>query len=240
MTTKCQSEVSRSDALGAPTTSQICWPRGRRLLFVILREVLQRIPFKPLDINGLYFMEYADIPPADANFQRGRANVRDATLRDLEGLVACQNTRDAFVKRFRSNDYCVVAVCGDRVVGYEWFCDKACYVEERYSLEIPIPSAAIYAYDGFILPEHRVGGIWVKFQSVYLRELMQRLHKQKVVTMIDYGNRLSMKTHLRFGFKLVSRVFVIKIFGKSFFFKSNLPKNKPALSDPVCLALRNR
>jgi GNAT superfamily N-acetyltransferase len=210
------------------------------MLFAIVREILQRIPFKPLDINGLYFMEYAGLPPAAANLQRSRANVRSATLGDLEGLAACQNTRDAFLRRFSSNDYCVVAVFDGRVVGYEWFCDKPLYVEERYSLEIAVPSDGIYAYDGFILPEHRLAGIWVKFQSVYLRELMQKLHRQKIVTIIDYGNSLSMNTHLRFGFKLVRKIFVIRIFGKSFFFKRSLAESKQPLADPVCLALRNR
>jgi hypothetical protein len=185
-------------------------------------------------------MEYDGIPPGDSNLQRGRANVRRATLEDLEGLVACQNTRGAFLKRFELNDYCVVAVSDGRIVGYEWFCDRPSYLEERYLLEIAIPPDAIYAYDGFILPEHRLGGVWMKFQSVCLRQLMQKLRRQKVLTLIDYGNSLSMNTHLRFGFKLVGKVFVIKIFGKSFFFKRPVAKNEAAVRDPVCFALRNR
>jgi len=171
-------------------------------------------------------MEYAGLPPAAANLQRSRANVRSATLGDLEGLAACQNTREAFLRRFSSNDYSVVAVFHDRVVGDEWFCDKPSYVEERYSLEIAIPSDAIYAYDGFILPEHRLAGIWVKFQSAYLRELMLKRHRQRIVTIIDYGNSLSLNTHLRFGFKPVRKVFVIKVFGKSFFFRRTLHPSK--------------
>jgi hypothetical protein len=229
--------MSRSDALGTP--AGIRWRCGRRLLLLILRGI-KRIPFKSLDINGLYFMEYAGIPPAAANLERSRANVRSATLGDLEGLAACQDTRDAFLRRFASNDYCVVAVFDGRVVGYEWFCDKPLYVEERYSLEIAVPSDGIYAYDGFILPEHRLAGIWVKFQSVYLRELMQKLRRKKILTIIDYGNTLSMNTHLRFGFKLVRKVLIIKIFGKSFFFERPFPKSKQTLSDPVCLAQQNR
>jgi hypothetical protein len=238
MSTRPQSAISRSE-LWASTGSQVRW-RRRHLPLLILRTMLQRIPFKPLDVNELYFMEYAGIPSGDTNLQRGRVNVRRANLGDLEGLVACQNTRDAFLKRFESNDYCVVAVFDGRIVGYEWFCDKPSYVEERYALEIAVPPDAIYAYDGFILPEHRLGGVWMKFQSVYLRELMQKLQRQKVLTTIDYGNSLSMNTHLRFGFKLVRKVFAIKIFGKSFFFRATLAKNHAALPDPVCFALRNR
>jgi len=35
--------------------------------------------------------------------------------------------------------------------------------------------------------------------------------------MVDYGNRISMSTHLRFGFRVFRRVAVVKLFGKSFF-----------------------
>ncbi len=39
--------------------------------------------------------------------------------------------------------------------------------------------------------------------------------------MVDYGNRMSMSTHLRFGFRVFRRVAVLKLFGKSFFFEKN-------------------
>jgi hypothetical protein len=206
--------------------SQIRWRRARLRPLLILRKMLQRLPFTPLDINELYLMEYIGIPPEEANFHRARATVRSATVQDLDELAKCQNTPDAFLSRFRSNHYCVVAVLDGQVVGYEWFCDNPSCVEARYSLEIAIPSDAIYAYDGFILPEHRLGGIWVKFQSAYLRELMLKRHRQRIVTIIDYGNSLSMNTHLRFGFKPVRKVFVIKVFGKSFFFRRTLRPSK--------------
>jgi len=201
----------------------------RRPLLVNARSVLDRIPSKPFDINCLYFLEYVGIPPQHANFIRGRAVVRGATLQDLEGLAKCQNTPRAFLNRFKSNDYCAVAVFDGRIVGYQWFCDRPFYTEERYSYKIEVPPDAIYAYDIFILPEHRLAGLWFKFHSLYLRELMQRLHRDRIIGMVDYGNRLSMNTHLRFGFKLFRRVFVIKMFGKSLFISKTFRGDKVAL-----------
>jgi hypothetical protein len=201
----------------------------RRPLLVNLRSLLQRIPFRPLDINCLYFLEYVGIPPQHARFLRGRAEVRSATLQDLEGLTKCQNTPLVFLNRFNSNDYCAVAVLDGRIVGYQWFCDKPSYVEERYSYEFEVPPDAIYEYDIFILPEHRLAGLWYKFHCLYLRELMQRLHRDKLIGMVDYGMRLPMNTHLRFGFKLFHRVFVIKMFGKSMFIGRPLRGDKVAL-----------
>ena len=196
---------------------------------VVFRKLLQRIRIVPLDINRLYFLEYTGIPPDDSIFNRAGAEVRSANLEDLDGLTNCQNTPQTFLERFHSHDYCVVAVARSRIVGYQWFSDKRVYVEERYSYKIEVPPDTIYTYDAFIVPEYRLTGIWVKFHSVYLRNLMQRLHKRRIVTMIDHGNRISMKTHLRFGYKPFCTVLVIKAFGKSFFLTRTLQRDKAAL-----------
>ena len=194
----------------------------RRSLLVRLRNLLQRIPYRPIDINCLYFLEYAGLPPRETAFRRLRGEIRGATLDDLDGITRCQSTPHAFLKRFQSNDHCVVAVVDGHIVGYEWFCDKPFHLEERYSYKIEIPPDAIYAYDAFILPEHRLAGIWLKFKTAYLRELMQALRKRKILTMIDHGNHMSMNTHLRFGFRLVRMVLIVKLFGKSFYLRKNV------------------
>jgi hypothetical protein len=201
----------------------ISWPalvtRARQLrrrpLLLNVRSLLQRIPFKPLDVNCLYFLEYRGLPPQHPGSLRGRAEVRRGTLEDLEGLTRCQDKRRAFLNRFKANDHCAVAVLDGRIVGYQWFCDRPLYVEERYGCGIEVPRDTVYEYDIFIVPEHRLGGLWFKFHCLYLRELMGRLQRQRVVGMVDYGSRLSMNTHLRFGFTLFRRVVVIQILGAS-------------------------
>jgi hypothetical protein len=194
---------------------EACLRLRRRPLLLNVRSLLQRIPFKPLDINCLYFLEYVGIPTPHPGFLRGRADVRRGTLEDLEGLTQCQDKRVAFLNRFAANDYCAVAVIDGRIVGYQWFCVRPLYVEERYSCQIEVPRDAVYEYDIFILPEHRLSGLWFKFHCLYLRELMERRQRQRVIGMVDYGLRLPMNTHLRFGFRLFRRVVVIQIFGKS-------------------------
>jgi len=220
-----------------PNTLPTCWPAVvararlllRRPLLLNVRSLLQRIPLKPLDINCLYFLEYAGIPPQHPGFLRGRAEVRRGTLEDLEGLTQCQDKRLAFLNRFKANDYCAVAVLDGRIVGYQWFCDRPFYVEERYSCKIEVPRDAVYEYDIFILPEHRLAGLWFKFHCLYLRELMMRLRRQRVIGMVEYGMRLPMNTHLRFGFTLFHRVVVIKIFGKTICVGSAMRGDKAAL-----------
>jgi GNAT superfamily N-acetyltransferase len=187
--------------------------------WVALRSALRRVPFQPLDINCLYFLEYAGIPPQRDQHERSHADVRCATPEDVEGLARCQHTPEAFLKRFDAGDHCAVACVDGRIVGYEWFCDRSLYVEERYAYEIDVTPEAIYAYDAFILPEHRLTGIWLKFISCYLRDLMKRSGKQRIITMIDAGNHLSMKTHVRFGFRVVRKVLVVKMCGRTFSWK---------------------
>lgn len=196
-----------------------------------LRNVLQRIPLKPVDINCLYFLEYAGIPPSEAAFNRGRCEVREATPEDLERVLQCQTPREALWKRVQLKDRCVVAIAGGRIVGFEWFCDKPFHLEERYAYKIAIPSDAIYAYDAFIVPEHRVSGVWLKFKTIYLRSLMQSRGRQRIITTIDHGNQISMNTHLRFGFRLSFKVLVFRLFGRSFFLERKVGREE--LTSPL-------
>lgn len=208
---------------------ETCRRLRRRPFFLNVRSMLQRIPFTPIDVNCLYFLEYAGIPPQHPGFLRGRADVRRGTLEDLEGLTRCHDNRRAFLNRFKANDYCAVAIVDGRIVGYQWFCTRPVYLEERYACRVEIPRDAVYEYDIFIVPEHRLSGLWFKFHCLYLTELMGQLRRQRVIGMVDYGMRLSMNTHLRFGFRLFRRVVVIRIFGKSICMERAVPGDRASL-----------
>jgi GNAT superfamily N-acetyltransferase len=188
--------------------------------------VLQRIPFQPLDMNVLYLLEYSGVPPEHAALRRVRAEVRRATPKDIPAMAVCQNTPMAFRNRFRTGDDCVIAIVRNQVVAFAWFCRKPVHTEERYSYPLYIPRDTVYAYDAFILPEHRRTGIWLKFIAVYLRELMCKAGRNRILIFIDYGNCLAMRTHLRFGFRIVRTIFIVKILGKSYWSSRNLPARK--------------
>lgn len=215
-----------------PTTFHGHWAavvvRLRRLrnrpLLVNVRSVLERIPFHPLDVNWFYLLEYIGVPPEHTAFLRGRAEIRAATMRDLDALVACKGNRAwqttarrTFLNRFKADDTCAVAMLDGRMIAYQWICHRSVYVEERYGYAFDIPPDTVYTYDIFMRPEHRVAGLWVKFHAVFLREFMLKLRRNKILGMVDFGNRLSMNTHLRYGFRPVKKVFVITLFGRSVF-----------------------
>jgi hypothetical protein len=190
---------------------------GSRPLLLNLRGLLLRLPFKPIDVNCAYLLEYKGLPPQNAALLRGPAEVRMATIGDMEGLTRCQNRPHLFLNRFEANDYCAVALVDGRIVAYQWFCARPLYTEERYGYPIEVPPDSIYEYDVFILPEHRLGGIWFKFHCLFLRELMERLGRTRILAMVDYGNRLSMNTQRRFGFRIIRKVLIARTLGRSFF-----------------------
>jgi hypothetical protein len=188
----------------------------REPALAILRNALSRVPFQPLDINYLSCLEFAGIPARNADHERARGDIRPATPQDAEELARCQHTPQAFLDRFAAGDHCVVAVADGRIVGYEWCCARSSCIEERYSYKIDVSPETVYLYDAFILPEYRHRGFWLKFQSLYLPDLMKKLSKRRILTMVDGGNRLSMNVFLRFGFRVCGKVLIVKTCGRSF------------------------
>jgi len=190
--------------------------------FVILQTLLSKVPFQPVGVGWFYALQFNGVPMRNPRLKRGPGDVRGGTLGDIEGMARCENKREEiFLRRLTNGDHCAVAIINDRIVGYEWFCDKPFHLEERYLHRVNIPSDAIYAYDAYILHEYRLRGLWLKFKE-YLADLMQKLGRNKIITMIEYGNRLSMNTHLRFGFKPYRSVLVIKFFGKKIFIERSI------------------
>jgi len=180
---------------------------------LLAQKVLRRVPFRPVDVGKLCFLRLESIPQIAPGLLRGPGSVRAATLDDLEALVKVCNHRDGFLDRFAAGDRCAVAEVAGRIVGYEWFCDRDIHEETAWGYRIIIPAGYVYAYDAFIEPRYRNSGIWLRFKA-YLGDLMRETGHIGVLTFVDYGNWPSLRTHLRFGFKPHTEVFVIKILGK--------------------------
>jgi GNAT superfamily N-acetyltransferase len=216
---------------GQPTSrfdDDDAWARLRGgSMLVMARRLLQHVPGVPFDINRLYFLEYRGLPPERSSRFTGQTGleVRGASREDFARLNENDEVRRSFLRRLDSNDQCVLALAQGRIVGYQWFCGHPEHMEERYSLRIEVPTGSVYTYDAFILPEFRLTGIWVKFQSLYLRDLMRKLGKNRIITMVDRGNQLSLATHLRFGYRPYHKVFVLRLFGKSLFLERQIRRN---------------
>jgi hypothetical protein len=185
-------------------------------LFVVLQTLLKLIPLRPVEIGKLCFLRFDGIPRVPKGMLRGAADVRLATADDVDGLTQLQDRRGAFLSRFAHGDLCVVAMMGSLIVGYEWFSEAAEHIEAVWGLTIAIPRNFVYAYDAYIDPAYRNTGIWLRFKG-FLGHWMSIHDKSGVLTFVDDGNWASLNTHRRFGFVPTSTVFVLKVFGKSFF-----------------------
>ena len=189
----------------------------RLSLFAFGQRVLRRISFATIDVNCLNCLEYtARVCNTCSNFAED-IYVRGGTLLDLDKMAECQNFPHAAVERFASKEHCVVAVADGRIVGYQWFCDKPARIEERYSFNVQIPADALYGYDAFVRPECRRLKVWSRFHSEYLPKLLARLQRNKIIVMVDQGNSASMNAHIRLGYKLYRKVYVLKIRNRSLF-----------------------
>ena len=194
----------------------------RTPLFVLLQTLLRLIPFRPIEIGRLCFLRFDGIPRVPKGMLRGPAQVRLATEADLPGLTRLQDRKSAFVSRFARGDFCVVAMIGSLIVGYEWFSEAAEHLEAVWGLAIAIPRNFVYAYDGYIDAAYRNSGIWLRFKG-FLGGWMSARGKSGVLTFVDDGNWASLNTHRRFGFVPSSTVLAVKVFGRSFFRRRDLP-----------------
>ena len=190
--------------------------RTPRLL--LAQKVLRRVPFRPVDVGKLCFLQLNGLPKVPPAMLRGHADVRFASADDLDALARLQDKKALFRTRFAEGDRCIIALVDGRVVGYEWFSDSAVHHETAWGYRITIPGGYIYAYDAYIDPAYRNTGVWLRFKS-YLAEWMGACGKRGVLTFVDYGNWPSLRTHLRFGFEPTEDVFALRVAGLRLFRK---------------------
>jgi GNAT superfamily N-acetyltransferase len=183
---------------------------------VVFRRMAHVMPFTPIDVTKLCFLRLDTMPRVSPALLRGRGVVRRGTVADLDDLTALQDKRAIFESRFGAGDHCVVAIAEGRIVGYEWFCERPVHREAEWDYPIRIPAGFVYAYDAFIDPGYRNGGVWLRFKA-YLGEWMAARGKRSVITFVEHGNVASWRTHLRFGFAPSVTVLAVRIFGRTFF-----------------------
>jgi GNAT superfamily N-acetyltransferase len=182
----------------------------------VFRKVAHLVPFRPFDAAKLCFLRYDGVPRVPPALLRGRGIVRRGTPADVDALTALQHKRSIFASRFAAGDHCMVAVADGRIVGYEWLCERPIHLEGEWLYPIRIPPGCVYAYDAYIDPAFRNGGVWLRFKA-YLGEWMTVRGMRAVITFVEHGNAASWRTHLRFGFVPTMTVRAVRVCGRTFF-----------------------
>src|SRR5204863_6049681 len=81
---------------------------------LLAQKLLRRVPLRPIDVGKLCFLQLNGLPEVPPAMLRGHAEVRFATLDDLDALTNLQDKRDVFRQRFAEGDRCVVALADNR------------------------------------------------------------------------------------------------------------------------------
>ena len=116
---------------------------------------------------------------------------------------------DIKASRFDQGAVCLGAYRKDKLIGYVWFCLRRYEEDEvRCTYELSAPEHAVFDFDLFVMPEHRMGigfmAIW-HGANAYLHERGVR-HSFSRMTRFNLPSR---RAHARLGAKCAARaVFV--------------------------------
>lgn len=181
----------------------------------VAQKILRWVPFARLDVNCLNCLEYYP-HQGHAETTDDPILIREASPIDTEGMAECGNFPQRLPERFEAHEHCVVGISDGKVIGYQWFCEKPFRVEERYGYLVEIPADAVYGYDAFVLSDYRRARVWTRFHNQYLKSLLGKLGRSRVIVMVDQNNSVSMKAHLHLGYRAYRKIYIFVAFGKCF------------------------
>lgn len=142
-----------------------------------------------------------------------KAIVRVAEMDDLQAIAHCAGKPESKIQdRFTRGEICFVTVVAGSIVGYEWLATAATFDEPGQGVSYVCDAKTAWLYDGFVLPEFRLKGLWLNLQYCILAYL-QKTSKKRIACSIDFDNIGSIKTHLRFGFEVTHQVVSLTILG---------------------------
>lgn len=188
-------------------------------LLTKIQRVLRRIPFRPVEVSRFLVLSLDAFPERFAS--RRTVLLRLATKEDIPKLCLLENKPELFARWLDRGEHCVVALAGDEIVGFAWFSSAEFHIEDRSRFRLPIPADAIYGFNGFIKEDYRLRGIWVEFQ-MFFKQWMDTAGKTRIMTMVDFGNDLSIKTHVRFGYKITQDTLGLAVLGRRWFWKRSV------------------
>lgn len=183
------------------------WDR-HMLAYRVIRRVLCAGCFggeTPLILSGLYTANVADLP----NNVRGRRyEIRPATEQDLPRLSTYFGSDRPIANRYRRGDIGVLAVRGDEICAAVWLATGPTeYSEDVRDLgcSLAVPEGVVFSYDG---KGTRLGA-WGTLMA-HLPRLLDELQIRQIVTLIDYENTLSIRSHRSLGYRREGYVGCVK------------------------------
>lgn len=149
-------------------------------------------------------------------FRRYRGVViRQATAEDLESLAHHLGRPGIGLavlrQRWAREDMCVLAQAAGLPVSMQW-ASRQRYAMDNIDYVFDPGDKGIFLYDAYTAPEWRMRGIHVNVMQRLLENLPPEAIEH-VYSAIDAGNDHSLRTHLRFGFRVQRYVTQVRLLG---------------------------
>jgi GNAT superfamily N-acetyltransferase len=150
------------------------------------------------------------------HFRRfGSVVLRRATVEDLESLARHLGRPtiglDVLKQRWARDDTCVLAEVGGSPVSMQW-ASRQRYPLDGVDYVFDPGDKGVLLYDAYTAPEWRMKGIHVNVMQ-HLLEYLSPEGIEGVYSAIDHGNDHSLRTHLRFGFRVCQYVTQVRLLG---------------------------
>ena len=158
------------------------------------------------DYSKTLLMEVPQLP--EALMDHCGYHVRPANLQDLPALVLCRQMDNPaagttlFTQRFTQGASCY-AVLGsdDRLLGYAWVICTGNLFEDDDRLRLTCRPNGAYIFDTFLHPDARGKGLYPLLIAGLQQDLAGQ-GKTEFHVLVDRGNTVSIKAHMKLGAKV--------------------------------------
>ena len=178
------------------------------LLYAVDRLLQQLSPNLRLYFYELVVQPIPEEPLLPENLSKA-LEIREIRSSDPE--IALMPARpDIKESRFRQNAICLGAFRKNAFIGHIWFCFHAYEEDEvRCTFVLPEGNQAVFDFDLYLFPEHRMGlgfgGIW-DGANKFLRSRGVKFSFSRLTRF----NLASRRAHMRLGAQRVGRLFVLR------------------------------
>ncbi|MFY7863799.1 GNAT family N-acetyltransferase [Roseateles sp.] len=182
--------------------------------------VVQPIPEKPL------------LPPMMS--KHGRA---ERLTPSSPWLSEAPLASSVFAERLARGDCGVVALRKEQLLGYAWWSAKGYFEQEvRCTFEVEDAARAVFDFDVYVRPEHRMGLGFIAVWDALSEELRQG-RVELTYSRISRFNLASLRAHSRFGAKEVGRVVFMRAGGLTLAVSAQFPFLRIGMGDGLQLRL---
>ena len=123
--------------------------------------------------------------------------------------------------RLNSGNFFAFGIIEDGILIYStWISKDLITFPSHFKYKIPLEENQCVLEDSYCHPNFRGKGIHFKMNLFRLMKICLMEGKNEVTAIVTRINRPALKTQKKCGLKIVSKISILKIFGKEFIFKN--------------------